>query len=101
MMVCRAVTSASRHKLSLVDLHGHRPHDQIERKDEARPVLPAQDDALHPPQGAAPDSGTTPGLQVRMGLHLTAMVDTVLNDPDVLFGQGGWTTAKTDQVSDA
>src|SRR5882724_7113615 len=36
-----------------------------------------------------------------MGLHLTAMVDTVLNDPDVLFGQGRWMTTKTDEVSDA
>src|SRR5258708_22315316 len=123
MMLCRAVTalalvqnfrkgsrekqnlqpgstaaSAGRHNLSLVDLYCHRPHNQIEGKDEARLVLSAQNDTFETLQRPAPDPGATAGLQVRMRCGLIAALQVILDGVNIFFREGSRHSVESDQT---
>src|SRR6267143_1662213 len=93
--------SAGRRKVSLVNLYCHRPHNQIERKDDARSVLSAQDDTLQPLQGPSLDSGTPSGLQVRMRFCAQLRRQACAKRFDLFVWQSCRLAVETDKPRDA
>jgi|SRR5580704_622773 hypothetical protein len=92
---------ASRHELSLVNLHCHRPHDQFEREYKARLIFSSQNRSLQPLQGSTPDSHAPARCQVWMRFDLMATVQAVPYGLDIFLRQRSGMTIEADQVNDA
>src|SRR6266481_1498247 len=77
------------HRLQIYCIHfnGYGALKQVERKDEARPILPADNNAFQALEGTALDLHAAPNTQVRIWLDLEPLAQAVLNRLDVFFLQ--------------
>ena len=60
---------SARLDIRLIDFHGHRSHDQLQRKDYSKSIFSADQDALRTGQRTVFHSHATPNCQIRVRLR--------------------------------